>query len=356
MDLNAGNKGLVNLGNTCYMNSALQCLSHLLTFHPFNEVFQAQCVDLEDCLMKEWFHFQTQMWSNEHKGILNPMKLLRCFQQKCSDNNYYFDNFQQNDADEFLTLFLDLLHQGIKRTVTINLKSTEKGVKRTQTNKHKNKNKNNKDKKKDTGDTIIAKARDTWRQHYGKDYSYVVQNFSSQLLLLTVCPQCEYYTTNHDPIQVLSIGLPEGVDDLRECLVSYTNPKYLDQENAWTCDQCKVSVCPQQRTLLWQTSDILVILLKRYQGGTRLEKNNRYISFPDILDLNDICISKAKSHAFALQGMCIQDGSLGGGHYYAICKNHLDRQWYSYNDTHVRLVSTDQRHKTSPYLFFYKRV
>ena len=32
-DMISGNKGLVNLGNTCYMNAAIQCLSHLLEFH-----------------------------------------------------------------------------------------------------------------------------------------------------------------------------------------------------------------------------------------------------------------------------------------------------------------------------------
>ena len=35
----SGNKGLVNLGNTCYMNAAIQCLSHLLEFHPKNTSF-----------------------------------------------------------------------------------------------------------------------------------------------------------------------------------------------------------------------------------------------------------------------------------------------------------------------------
>ena len=93
-------KGFTNHGNTCYMNSALQCLSHLITFHPNNENFFNTCSKAnEDSLIYEWFHFQREMWKNQSCGPHNPMKLLQRFQKMCNDRDLYFSNFSQNDID-----------------------------------------------------------------------------------------------------------------------------------------------------------------------------------------------------------------------------------------------------------------
>lgn len=336
--IHAGNKGLANLGNTCYMNSALQCLSHLLTFHPLNERFQAECTVSGTCLMSEWYEFQSQMWSNESSEMINPFKLVTCFQKNCKIHNYHFENFQQNDADEFICLFLDLLHMGIKRDVRIRINSDIASD------------------SKDIYDQFQIKSYETWKRFYESNYSYIIQNFSSQLLEMTVCEECGYHTSSHDPIQVISLEIPKDSSSLKECLRHYTRHHHLDVDNQWKCDKCRQYVNPSKRTLLWKTSDVLILLLKRYTAHKKLCK---HISYPEILDLEGVSFNGGdmkSGNKYTLQGFCVHEGSLGGGHYYAICKNHLDKHWYKYNDTHVSSISKDTLYTYSPYVLFYKRI
>ena len=140
-----------------------------------------------------------------------------------------------------------------------------------------------------------------------------------------------------------------------DCFKHYTRKQVLDEENMWKCDKCNKQVQPHQKTLLFKTSDILVILLKRYTSNLR--KNDKFIQYPLKLNLKDYNknYGTRKTNTYNLNGFCIHGGSLGGGHYYAVSQNALDKRWYEYNDTTVSNVSDDKLLKYTPYLFFYKR-
>ena len=67
--MSAGNKGFVNYGATCYLNSALQCLSHIdiLNDDKFKEQVTKYKKD-ETPLLDEWFEIQDKLWSNDDDG------------------------------------------------------------------------------------------------------------------------------------------------------------------------------------------------------------------------------------------------------------------------------------------------
>tara|TARA_B110000967_G_scaffold208351_1_gene260231 strand:+ start:381 stop:1202 length:822 start_codon:yes stop_codon:yes gene_type:complete len=273
------------------------------------------------------------MWSNDKSVHLNPINLLKRFQELCLSKDLYFNNFDQNDVDEFLVLFLDLLHQGVKRDVKMTFS----------------------DKIDDVTDKINLKSNQTWKRFYEKDYSYIVENFYSQLLAITSCTNCEYYTTNHDPIQVISLEINETASSLDDCLSDYMKKLRLDENNQWKCDECNQLVRPYKQTRLWKTSDILFILVKRYRNN---QKINKFLEYPLKLSLKDYNInySTGKKNEYSLQSMAVHSGSLGGGHYFAVCNNYLEDRWYEYNDSHISPIIDDKILKYSPYLFVYKRL
>ncbi|XP_028394952.1 ubiquitin carboxyl-terminal hydrolase 33-like isoform X2 [Dendronephthya gigantea] len=109
-----GLTGLVNIGNTCYMNSALQALSNSPSLMQFFLECPGYVRYLSQANVSEKYRLLvTEMWSKKRPKSVNPSDLMSCFQKL----NPQFRGFRQQDTQEFLRVLMDLLHEELKEPV-----------------------------------------------------------------------------------------------------------------------------------------------------------------------------------------------------------------------------------------------
>ena len=331
------NNGIVNLGNTCYMNSIIQCIVNLDFLTLEDETFLQQSTILSEKnnfdLVKEWLKMLKQIKS-EDKVNVNPTGFCKCFIDKLKEHNYYFINFQQNDVGEFMTILFDLLHKCLEYKVNMEYEGEIKH----------------------SYDKIAVESIKAWKSFFDSSYSYIVKKTYNQLLSITNCPECNYSTYNHDPIQVITLDVKEKDTKLYDILDNYVNLDKLDDNNKWKCDKCKKDVNPEKKNVFWNLSDILIIQLKRYRiDGNRIIKINNHIDFPESLCMNKYNMNYYdNSNNYKLTSFSVQSGGMNFGHYYAVCKE--NDKWICYNDTNIQEIDKKNAFALSPYCLFYKRI
>lgn len=103
--------------------------------------------------------------------------------------------------------------------------------------------------------------------------------------------------------------------------------------------------------MLWKTSDIIIICLKRFNNS------DVFIEYPEQLDFKNYNINfgTTKNNIYTLQSFIVHKGFMDIGHYYSVCKNHLLENWYKYNDDEITEYNNHYL-KENPYILFYKRL
>ncbi|XP_028918689.1 ubiquitin carboxyl-terminal hydrolase 33 isoform X2 [Ornithorhynchus anatinus] len=109
-----GLTGLKNIGNTCYMNAALQALSNC---PPLTQFF-LDCgglvrTDKKPAICKSYLKLMTELWHKSRPGSVVPTNLF----QGIKTVNPAFRGYSQQDAQEFLRCLMDLLHEELKEQV-----------------------------------------------------------------------------------------------------------------------------------------------------------------------------------------------------------------------------------------------
>ena len=308
--------GIINLGNTCFINSCLQVLIHcpsfIYGFFSKDKLINKEKTPISYYLYSICVHMMNTVNTQEkYLDISN-------FRYKFAEKHQTFGGYIQNDSQEFCRVLLEDLSNELNEVKT-------KAVYRTLTNSDK--------KQKIEKDVEFDKS---FRE---RENSIIIDLFYAQLITSFTC-ECKEETYSFQKILDFPLLLPENTQniDIMHLLRNNFKPEIIDFESK--CKKCQKVSKHKKVTKISRPPNILILSLQRIDEKTQ-NKNECVVTFPYILDIKEF-IDPACGHRnenkYNLYAVINHQGSMDCGHYYSYIRFYGQKYWYLFNDSSVKKV------------------
>lgn len=306
--------GLINLGNTCYLNSSIQIMRAIPEWAAFCTDYDVSGNTTSQApMLKSYIDLTRGMWGQRKPMICRPALFLKDLRVAVRGTIYeQFASPIPNDGHEFMQYMLDQFHEALKMPGPQAAEDATPAVK-------------------------------AWCELWRRDYSPLVNMVFGLDQVQCICSSCGKISTRYETFNMLKVGLnPDRGVSFRDL---FNAEREITEIEDYACEACAPVRRPAKIVRrLWRLPRNIMLVFRRFNENRT--KNSAAIPNCSAVNFKEFFAADSpdESAGWSYDPIATLDhfGNHMGGHYSAQTYNCVMKKWYLYDDTNVNDIPAPQ--------------